>query len=246
MPVISTKQAIEALAAKKIKAAERAADRDARVARNLSKLGSLGVATRERRLRTQTRTVDYVYDAEYDEESGEDDYKMEQGSETLTRGGLIKGKKRSRVVESDDEGEEDDNGEWEEDEEEGKQSRQSSRAPGSVVLEWRGERRSNRIQIKETVDADEDATPELDLGWSRSISSRLPPRGKRPQNSTIDDPTASSAAPSAVDRSSSPSRISETTGSSSPTEQDLDTMVVEEDTASKDLPGAENGMVVTV
>ncbi|KAI5478780.1 hypothetical protein MNV49_004606 [Pseudohyphozyma bogoriensis] len=126
--------AIEARDAKIAKAAERAATRDARLARQLQKL-DYPAFPRERRTRTAAKRVDYVYD---DERSEEDE----------------KPRKRGKLDESEDAKEWEMTDAQDLDAVQDTGSRRSSRGGPAerVVPEWRGERRSGRIQQREWVE----------------------------------------------------------------------------------------------
>ncbi|KAK4704231.1 hypothetical protein P7C70_g1980, partial [Phenoliferia sp. Uapishka_3] len=135
---------------KRQKALDRAAGKDARVARQLSKIDYGMMHPRERRTRTAaSRRVDYVYDAEDDsdeDDEEEEDYDERDGkSETGSRrNGSGKGKRSESAGTV-----------------EGEPSAKKARE-SAVVQEWRGERRSSRIQLKGD-DEEEGGNPEKEM-----------------------------------------------------------------------------------
>lgn len=162
-------QEIIALETKKFRAIERAAGRDARVARQLQKIDSYGHNTRERRLRTVARRVDYVYDAEEDEEGGEGD---EGDYEPEAAGSAAGGKRGRSGSEMDDVGEEVEHassagGSVAGSAGGGRRTKQAKGAPPPAP-EWRGERRSSRMRLK--ADGEDD-----DMNSPASVSGPPPP-----------------------------------------------------------------------
>ncbi|BGP47521.1 hypothetical protein JCM10450v2_003376 [Rhodotorula kratochvilovae] len=142
--ILEYEEAMEALEQRKARAAERAATRDARVARTLQRLSYTGTSTRSSRLRARGDTSRVTYGEDDAEDGGDaegDDYEEDEPQQGR--------RKRRRANAAGDEASEAGDGESV-----GGSSRRSSVRPSIP-----GERRSNRLQLRDQQDDEEDGTP---------------------------------------------------------------------------------------